>query len=92
MEHRKSARSPSFASPASPAPREPKVKDPEIFHGQCNTLHTFLFTECDLVFELQPSWFRDDRTKVSHMISLLGDTPLLAIRPTLRVASPIIAR
>lgn len=67
---------------SGPSPREPKVKDPETFHGQRNTLNTFL-TECDLVFELQPSRFRDDRTKVSYMISFLRDTPLLAIRPLL---------
>jgi hypothetical protein len=70
------------ANQAPPVPREPKVKDPETFHGQRNTLNTFL-TECDLVFELQPSRFRDDRTKVSYMISFLRDTPLLAIRPLL---------
>jgi hypothetical protein len=70
------------ANQAPPVPREPKVKDPETFHGQRNTLDTFL-TECDLVFELQPSRFHDDRTKVSYMISFLRDTPLLAIRPLL---------
>jgi hypothetical protein len=64
------------------APREPKIKEPETFHGDRNALNSFL-TECDLVFELQPSRFQDDRTKVSYMISLLRDTPLLAIRPLL---------
>jgi hypothetical protein len=64
------------------APREPKIKEPETFHGDRNALNCFL-TECDLVFELQPSRFQDDRTKVSYMISLLRDTPLLAIRPLL---------
>lgn len=69
---------------ATPPPtiREPKVKDPETFHGVRNSLNAFL-TECDLVFELQPSRFQDDRIKVSYMISFLRDTPLLAIRPLL---------
>lgn len=69
---------------STPAPtiREPKSKDPETFHGIRHTLNAFL-TECELVFELQPSRFQDDRTKVSYMISYLRDTPLLAIRPLL---------
>lgn len=70
----------------TPAPhttsREPKVKDPETFHGQRNTLNSFL-TECELIFELQPSRFANDRTKVSYMISLFRGTPLLAVRPLL---------
>lgn len=73
---------PPSANPSPPTTREPKVKDPETFHGQRNSLNAFL-TECDLVFELQPSRFRDDRIKVSYMISFLRDTPLLAIRPLL---------
>jgi hypothetical protein len=70
---------------ASPAPvkvQEPKVKDPETFHGQRDSLNAFI-TECELVFELQPSRFGDDRTRVSYMISLLRGTPLLAVRPLL---------
>jgi hypothetical protein len=70
---------------ATPPPaiiREPKAKDPETFHGLRSSLNAFL-TECDLVFELQPSRFQDDRVKVSYMISFLRDTPLLAIRPLL---------
>jgi hypothetical protein len=70
---------------ASPAPvkvQEPKVKDPETFHGQRDSLNAFI-TECELVFELQPSRFGDDRTKVSYIISLLRGTPLLAVRPLL---------
>ncbi len=45
------------------------------------TLLTLFITECELVFELQPSRFQDERTRASYMISLLRDTPLLAIRP-----------
>ena len=61
-------------------PKEPKVRDPETFNGDRNKLNGFL-TECELVFELQPSRFTDDRTKVSFMVSLLRDTPLLGVRP-----------
>ena len=42
------------ASPAPPKAQEPKVKDPETFHGQRDSLNAFI-TECELVFELQPS-------------------------------------
>jgi hypothetical protein len=70
------------ASPAPPKVQEPKVKDPETFHGQRDSLNAFI-TECDLVFELQPSRFGDDRTRVSYMVSLLRGTPLLAVRPLL---------
>lgn len=69
-------------SPAPSRPQEPRIKDPETFHGQRDSLNFFI-TECSLVFELQPSRFTDDRTKVSYMISLLRDTPLMAIRPLL---------
>ena len=57
-------------TPAPPRAQEPKVKDPETFHGQRDSLNAFI-TECKLVFELQPSQFGDDQTKVSYMISLL---------------------
>jgi hypothetical protein len=70
---------------ASPGPfgvKEPKVKDPETFNGQRDQLNSFL-TECTLVFELQPSRFPDDKTKVNYMISLLRGTALMAIRPHL---------
>lgn len=72
--------SPSVAVPTR-AP-EPKVKDPETFSGLRSGLNAFV-TECELVFELQPSRFPDDRTKVSYMISLLRGMPLAAIRPQL---------
>jgi len=58
--------------------------------GSADTLNAFL-TECELIFELQPSRFVDDRTKVSYMISLLRGTPLLAERPLLsQIPRPII--
>ena len=47
---------------ASPVPfkaQEPKVKDPKTFHVQRDSLNAFI-TECELVFELQPSRFGND--------------------------------
>lgn len=73
------------ATPGPGSVREPKVKDPETFSGQREQLNAFL-TECTLVFELQPSRFPDDRTKVNYMISLLRGTALMAIRPHLTAA------
>ena len=65
---------------AAPISKEPKIKDPDTFDGNTKSLNGFL-TECELVFELQPSRFGDDRTKINYMISLLRGTPLEAIRP-----------
>ena len=65
---------------AAPISKEPKIKDPDTFDGSTKSLNGFL-TECELVFELQPSRFGNDRTKINYMISLLRGTPLEAIRP-----------
>ena len=62
--------------------KEPKVKDPETFNGKRDQLNAFI-TECNLVFELQPSRFSDERVKVNYMISYLRGTPLEAVRPYL---------
>jgi hypothetical protein len=74
-------------TPAPSNPQEPKVKEAETFHGLKNTLNAFL-TECELVFELQPTRFREDRIKISYMVSLLRDTPLLAIKHLLSQKPP----
>ena len=63
-------------------PQEPMIKDSETFTGQRDSLHFFI-TKCKLVFELQPSRFGNDQTKVSYTISLLRGTPLLAVQPLL---------
>ena len=72
----------SFQLPRSTVPtsKEPKIKDPDTFDGSTKSLNGFL-TEYELVFELQPSRFGDDRTKINYMISSLRGTPLEAIRP-----------
>jgi hypothetical protein len=60
----------SRETPAPPRPQEPRVKDPNTFHGQRDTLNAFI-TKCTLVFELHPSKFTLDQTKVNYMILLL---------------------
>ena len=70
------------ATPFEGRVREPKVNDPEVFDGQPDKLTSFL-TECTIVFELQPSRFPNDTTKINYMISFLRKSPLLAIRPHL---------
>jgi hypothetical protein len=70
------------ATPFEVRAREPKANDPEVFDGQPDKLTSFL-TECSIVFELQPSLFPNDSTKINYMISFLRKSPLLAIRPHL---------
>lgn len=70
------------ATPFENKVREPKVNDPEVFDGQPDKLTSFL-TECSIVFELQPSRFPNDSTRINYMISFLRKSPLLAIRPHL---------
>lgn len=70
------------ASPGVYGTKEPKIKDPETFNGTRDQLNAFI-TECMLVFELQPSRFPDDRTRVGYMVSLLRGTALMAVRPHL---------
>jgi hypothetical protein len=72
----------SIALPRSTNSKEPKVKDPETFHENRNKLTAFL-TECELIFVLQRSRFADDSVKINYMISLLRDSPLLAVQPLL---------
>ena len=60
--------------------KEPKAKDPETFHGNRETLNIF-FTECQLVFIIQPSRFGNDNTKINYMVSFLRGTPMVAICP-----------
>jgi hypothetical protein len=74
----------SSPTPASTVSRnEPKVKEPETFHGSKSDLSAFI-TECHIIFELQPSSFLDDQTKVGYMVSLLRDAPLAGVRPLLK--------
>ncbi|KAL7845134.1 hypothetical protein AOLI_G00233260 [Acnodon oligacanthus] len=46
------------------------VANPERYAGDPETCRGFLL-QCSLVFEMQPSWFPTERSKVAYMISLL---------------------
>ena len=59
---------PVRAVPAS----EPRVSPPERFSGEPGSCRPFLI-QCSLAFELQPSAFPTERSKVAYIISLLTD-------------------
>ena len=67
----------------SSASRTPKPNNPQEFDGSSDKLNSFL-TECTLVFELQPTIYANDSTKIHYMISYLRGMPMLAIRPYLQ--------
>lgn len=56
--------------PSEPA-REPKLTPPELFSGDPDQCRPFL-TQCEIHFQLQPSCFPSERSKVAYMISLLS--------------------
>lgn len=73
-------------SSPSPAPRpppidvpqviaEPRLPPPKPFSGNANSCGGFL-TQCSLTFELQPSSFPTDRSKIAYIITLLADKAL----------------
>ncbi|GAA6106325.1 protein LDOC1-like, partial [Tachysurus ichikawai] len=57
---------PAVSSPA----REPHLLYPERFSGEPEMCLPFLM-QCAAIFELQPSVFPSDRSKVAYVISLL---------------------
>ena len=64
----------SHPPPAAPAPRpatEPRLPAPERYEGDPRSCRSFLST-CSLVFELQPSSFPTERSKVAYVITLLS--------------------
>lgn len=65
--------SPSTSASTGPTYRpdwEPKIPPPERYGGQIGECRPFL-TQCELVFELQPSAFPTERAKVAYVLSLL---------------------
>lgn len=64
---------------ANPAPAtrqiqpilEPRLTPPELFKGEPDQCRPFL-TQCDIHFQLQPSSFPSERSKVAYAISLLA--------------------
>lgn len=81
---------PGVSSPASPAApplstnsppiapvaaAEPRLPPPKPFSGDPSSCQGFL-TQCSLTFELQPSSFPTDRSKIAYIITLLTDKAL----------------
>ncbi len=54
---------------------EPRLPPPKPFTGDPNSCQGFL-TQCSLTFELQPSSFPTDRSKIAYIITLLSDKAL----------------
>ena len=67
------------AQPAPPAPpgfsphhgSEPRLPAPEHYEGDPGSCRSFLST-CSLIFELQPSSFPSERSRVAYVITLLS--------------------
>lgn len=53
------------------APREPNLPPPERYSGDPRTCRSFL-SKCSLIFELQPSSFQSERSKVAYIVSLMS--------------------
>lgn len=76
-----SSPSPKSASPPNPKASksgyqvspiyEPRLSPPEVFKGEQSQCRPFI-TQCEIVFELQPSSFPTERAKVAYAISLLS--------------------
>lgn len=63
-------------SPDRPSPfTEPRLPPPKPFAGDPCSCQGFL-TQCSLTFELQPSSFPTDRSKIAYIITLLSDKAL----------------
>ncbi|KAL1278509.1 hypothetical protein QQF64_025182 [Cirrhinus molitorella] len=69
-----SATPPSCNRPSSVA-SEPRLPPPKPFAGDPSSCQGFL-TQCSLTFELQPSSFPTDRSKIAYIITLLSDKAL----------------
>ncbi|KAF7643372.1 hypothetical protein LDENG_00240450 [Lucifuga dentata] len=63
----------SVSSPPT-ALSEPRIPPPERYSGETGACRPFL-SQCSLIFELQPSTFFNDRTKIAYVISLLSGKP-----------------
>ena len=57
--------------PASAAAREPHIPTPERYSGNLGTCGQFLL-QCSLVFDLQPTTYNTDKSRIAFIISLLS--------------------
>ncbi|KAJ8010063.1 hypothetical protein DPEC_G00071090 [Dallia pectoralis] len=71
------------AAPESASPsREPRLPPPERFSGEESSCRPFL-TQCSLIFELQPSSFPTDRSRIAYLMTLMA--PAFTVRRLLKV-------
>ena len=61
-------------SPAPPS-HEPRLPAPQRYNGNPGGCRGFL-TQCDLAFELQPSMYPSDRSRIAYLITLMTDKAL----------------
>ena len=61
-------------SPAPPS-HEPRLPAPQRYNRNPGGCRGFL-TQCDLAFELQPSSYPGDRSRIAYLITLVTDKPL----------------
>ncbi len=69
---------PSLSPPSGNKPTsvaDPRLQPPRHFAGDPNSCQGFL-TQCSLTFELQPSSFSTDHSKIAYIITLLSDKAL----------------
>ncbi len=69
---------PSVSPPSGNRPTsvaDPRLTPPKPFAGDPNSCQGFL-TQCSLIFELQPSSFPTDSSKIAYIITLLSDKVL----------------
>ena len=61
---------PDPAPPVQPS-REPRLPNPETYSGEPGSCRSFL-SQCSLIFQLQPSSFPNDQSKIAYIITLLA--------------------
>ena len=79
----------SSQTPFGFSTKEPRVNNPDEFDGrQPDKLRRFI-TQCEIVFQTQPSRYPTENICISYMISYLRGFALDAVRPFLTQAAPL---
>ncbi|KAJ8007840.1 hypothetical protein DPEC_G00098370 [Dallia pectoralis] len=60
---------PASAPPAAANPHEPRLPSPERYDGDPETCRSFI-CQCSLIFQLQPSTFPTERSRVAYLVTL----------------------
>ncbi|KAJ8014915.1 hypothetical protein DPEC_G00020730 [Dallia pectoralis] len=80
------------AAPESASPsREPRLPPPERFSGEESGCGPFL-TQCSLIFELQPSSFPTDRSRIAYLMTVMSGRALTWASAVWEQKSPVCAR